>query len=199
MAKRRQDYHRTSPREGLLQSQGCQLADDTDIVASLRVSVIGLLPFIPCATAMGPSCPIRYGYQSYGLGLSSPQRVTARVFNRERGLLPIARTYSASADNNDHPRRSREGPFVKPLSHAPMVTPTMEGTKIRENHEHVHGTLRTRKQRGRFQPQNAGERPEFGSQTTLRLTNPPELRGFLSTRKPRRFAGTVWWGMQESN
>ena len=33
---------------------------------------------------------------------------------------------------------------------------------------------------GRFQPQNAGERPEFGSQTATRLTNRPELRGFLS-------------------
>ena len=52
---------------------------------------------------------------------------------------------------------------------------------------------------GRFQPQNAGERPEFGSQTTLRLTNPPELRGFLSTRKPPRFVGTAWWSQTESN
>ena len=26
--------------------------------------------------------------------------------------------------------------------------------------------------------------------------NRPELRGFLSTGKPRRFAGTAWWGMQ---
>ena len=41
---------------------------------------------------------------------------------------------------------------------------------------------------GRFQPQNAGKRPEFGSQTATRLTNRPELRGFLTTRKPRRFA-----------
>ena len=30
---------------------------------------------------------------------------------------------------------------------------------------------------GRIQAQNAGEQSEFGSQTTLRLTNPPELRG----------------------
>ena len=52
---------------------------------------------------------------------------------------------------------------------------------------------------GRIQAQNAGEQSEFGSQTTLRLTNPPELRGFLSTRKPPRFVGTAWWGMQESN
>ena len=44
---------------------------------------------------------------------------------------------------------------------------------------------------GRFQAQNAGERPEFGSQTALSLTNRPELRGFLPTRKPRRFAGTA--------
>src|SRR5208282_3315941 len=43
---------------------------------------------------------------------------------------------------------------------------------------------------GLFQAQNAGEQSEFGSQTTLRLTNPPELRGFLSTRKPPRFVGT---------
>src|SRR5271166_6472722 len=49
---------------------------------------------------------------------------------------------------------------------------------------------------GRFQPQNAGERPEFGSQTATRLTNRPELRGFLSTRKPRRFARTAWWRTQ---
>ena len=52
---------------------------------------------------------------------------------------------------------------------------------------------------GRFQAQNAGERPEFGSQTANCLTNRPKLRGFLSTRKPRRFAGTAWWGMQELN
>ena len=45
---------------------------------------------------------------------------------------------------------------------------------------------------GRIQAQNAGEQSEFGSQTTLRLTNPPELRGFLSTRKPPRFVGTAW-------
>ena len=49
---------------------------------------------------------------------------------------------------------------------------------------------------GRFQPQNAGERPEFGLQTATRLTNRPELRGFLPARKPRRFAGTVWWRTQ---
>ena len=49
---------------------------------------------------------------------------------------------------------------------------------------------------GRIQAQNAGEQSEFGSQTTLRLTNPPELRGFLSTRKPPRFAGTAWWRTQ---
>src|SRR5271165_5561491 len=48
---------------------------------------------------------------------------------------------------------------------------------------------------GRFQPQNAGERPEFGSQTATRLTNRPELRGFLPARKPRRFAGTVAPGL----
>ena len=52
---------------------------------------------------------------------------------------------------------------------------------------------------GLFQAQNAGEQSEFGSQTTLRLTNPPELRGFLSTRKPPRFVGTAWSGMQGSN
>ena len=52
---------------------------------------------------------------------------------------------------------------------------------------------------GRFQPQNAGERPEFGSQTATRLTNRPELRGFLPARKPRRFAGTGWWSQTESN
>ena len=43
---------------------------------------------------------------------------------------------------------------------------------------------------GRFQAQNAGERPEFGSQTANCLTNRPESRGFLFTRKPRRFART---------
>ena len=51
---------------------------------------------------------------------------------------------------------------------------------------------------GLFQAQNAGEQSEFGSQTTLRLTNPPELRGFLSTRKPPRFVGTAWWRTQSS-
>jgi hypothetical protein len=45
---------------------------------------------------------------------------------------------------------------------------------------------------GRLQAQNAAERPEFGSQTATRLSNRPELRGFLSTRKPPRFAGTAW-------
>ena len=49
---------------------------------------------------------------------------------------------------------------------------------------------------GRFQAQNAGERSEFGSQTATRLTNRPKLRGFLSTRKPRRFVGTAWWRTQ---
>ena len=44
---------------------------------------------------------------------------------------------------------------------------------------------------GRFQPQNAGERPEFGSQTATRLSNRAELRGFLPARKPRRFAGGI--------
>src|SRR5271166_4248426 len=39
---------------------------------------------------------------------------------------------------------------------------------------------------GRIQAQNAGERPEFDSQTPARLTNRPQLRGFFSTRKPRR-------------
>ena len=51
---------------------------------------------------------------------------------------------------------------------------------------------------GRFQAQNAGERSEFGSQTATRLTNRPELRGFLSTRKPPRFVGTAWWRTQSS-
>ena len=40
---------------------------------------------------------------------------------------------------------------------------------------------------GGFQAQNAGERPEFCSQTALRLANRPKLREFLWTRKPRRF------------
>src|SRR5271166_1595249 len=60
------------------------------------------------------------------------------------------------------------------------------------------GILRT-ETGGRLQAQNAGERPEFGSQTATRLANRPELRGFLTTRKPRRFAGTAWWAMQGSN
>src|SRR5208337_3431258 len=51
---------------------------------------------------------------------------------------------------------------------------------------------------GRLQAQNAGERPEFGSQTALRPANRPELRGFLSTRKPRRFARTAWWSGGDS-
>ena len=49
---------------------------------------------------------------------------------------------------------------------------------------------------GRFQAQNAGERPEFGSQTANRLTNRPESRGYLSTWKPRRFAGTEQRGFK---
>ncbi len=51
---------------------------------------------------------------------------------------------------------------------------------------------------GRFQARNARERSEFGSQTALRLTNRPELRRFLQTRKPRRFGGTPWWRTQSS-
>jgi len=43
---------------------------------------------------------------------------------------------------------------------------------------------------GGFQAQNAGERPEFCSQTALRLANRPKLREFLWIRKPRRFAET---------
>ena len=50
--------------------------------------------------------------------------------------------------------------------------------------------------RVRFQAQNAGERPEFCSQTALRLANRPKLREFLWNRKPRRFAGTAWWRTQ---
>ena len=46
---------------------------------------------------------------------------------------------------------------------------------------------------GGFQAQNAGERPEFCSQTALRLANRPKLREFLWIRKPRRFAGTSWF------
>ncbi len=46
---------------------------------------------------------------------------------------------------------------------------------------------------GGFETQNAEERSELGSQTAIRLTNRRELRGFPSTRKPRRFAGTAWW------
>ena len=52
---------------------------------------------------------------------------------------------------------------------------------------------------GRIQVQSAGERPEFGSQTRLRLANLVELRGFLSLGKPGRFARTGWWAMQGSN
>ena len=52
---------------------------------------------------------------------------------------------------------------------------------------------------GRIQAQNAGERWEFGSQTATCLANRPKLRGFLPTRKPRRFAGTAWWSQTESN
>src|ERR1700733_5085710 len=43
---------------------------------------------------------------------------------------------------------------------------------------------------GRIQAQSAGERPEFGSQTVLRLANLPELRGFFSPQKPGRFGRT---------
>src|SRR5271165_5906035 len=52
---------------------------------------------------------------------------------------------------------------------------------------------------GRIQVPNAGEWSEFGSQTATRLTNRPELRGFLSSGKPRRFAGTAWWSGGDSN
>ena len=45
---------------------------------------------------------------------------------------------------------------------------------------------------GGFRAQNAGERPEFCSQTALRLANRPKLR------KPPRFAGTAWWRTQSS-
>ena len=47
--------------------------------------------------------------------------------------------------------------------------------------------------------QNAGERSEFGSQTATRSANRPELRGFLPTWKPRRFAETGWWSKGDSN
>ena len=49
---------------------------------------------------------------------------------------------------------------------------------------------------GGFQAQNAGERPEFCSQTAIRRANRPKLREFLWTKKPRRFAGTAWWRTQ---
>src|SRR5271157_3876352 len=45
---------------------------------------------------------------------------------------------------------------------------------------------------GRFWAQNTRGRSESDSQTALRLANRPKLRGFLQTRKPRRFAGTFW-------
>ena len=45
---------------------------------------------------------------------------------------------------------------------------------------------------GLFQAHNAGEQSEFGSQTTLRLTNPPELQGFcLPETAP--VCRTAWW------
>ena len=53
---------------------------------------------------------------------------------------------------------------------------------------------------GRFQAQNAVRTAgiRFADRDTpTRLTNRPELRGFLPTRKPRRFAGTA--AMQGSN
>ena len=49
---------------------------------------------------------------------------------------------------------------------------------------------------GRIQAQSAGERPEFGSQTVLRLANLPESRGFLSPQKPGRFARTERRGFE---
>ena len=50
---------------------------------------------------------------------------------------------------------------------------------------------------GLFQAQNAGEQSEFGSQTTLRLTNPPELRGFLWV--PLLRAGKALEGLKHEN
>ncbi len=52
---------------------------------------------------------------------------------------------------------------------------------------------------GPIQALSAGERPEFGSQTVLRLANRRGLRTFFSSGKPRGFAGTAWWAMQGSN
>ena len=47
---------------------------------------------------------------------------------------------------------------------------------------------------GGFQAQNAGERPDFCSQTALRLANRPKLREFLWTKKARRFASNQRYG-----
>ena len=46
-------------------------------------------------------------------------------------------------------------------------------------------------ERARLKEQSA-ERFSAALRRPLRLTNPPELRGFLSTRKPPRFVGTAW-------
>ena len=52
---------------------------------------------------------------------------------------------------------------------------------------------------GRYGGQTTRGRPEFGSQTVLRLANLLESRWFLSPGKPGRFARTGWWAMQGSN
>ena len=44
----------------------------------------------------------------------------------------------------------------------------------------------------------AGSRRAVAPPPRTRLANRPKLRGFLPTRKPRRFAGTPWWRTQSS-
>ena len=109
----------------------------------------------------------------------------------------VRRSHSGHGGRTVHARRVDDGEVVVRLSQRRegLVEAAAPASPSRGP---GNGILRA-ETGGRIQAQNAGEQSEFGSQTTLRLTNPPELRGFLSTRKPPRFVGTAWWGMQELN
>src|SRR5271166_2363546 len=75
-------------------------------------------------------------------------------------------------------------------------------TAARENHRLERPDCPERRERDEMRVLRPGRRALGGRsrpRNAKRRAIGPKLRGFLCTRKPRRFAGTAWWGMQGSN
>ena len=153
-------------------------------------------PMFPPAWAPGVQCldrlqqwPVRHNRRSVFLA-----GVRARALVPAYAGMPTAGAGSGwSRTRPIHP-----APFRAPLILLVVIGMRSASASASPSRGPGNGILRA-ETGGRLQAQNAGERPEFGSQTATRLTNRPELRGFLSTRKPRRFARTGWWAIQGSN